>query len=360
VTAPTIASQPGAASPNLSFDIVSSAVPGSRQPVLSDGGTYARLRAEVIAAGILDRSLSFYLPLIFIIFAGYAGSIAAIFVLDGFLFLTLACLSLSFFTVQQAGLMHDSGHRAVFRSKALNDVLGLASCAAIGMVFANWTQRHNTHHAHSNREGMDPDMEVPFIAITKELFESKDRFQRALGRWQVFYYYPLGCIVGFSNRLGSLSYFVRNRSRATLFTFCLYLPAMIAFFILPFVFFSLEKATFVFLLVHLSTGIYLANCFAPNHKAMPVVERGTRMSFIEQQVTTSRNVRGGRVTDVLLVGLNYQVDHHLFPSCPRNKLHLLKPYVQRACEELGLPYNEAGFIETNRLLLRQLRLASRA
>jgi fatty acid desaturase len=274
--------------------------------------------------------------------------------------LTLACLSLSFFTVQQAGLMHDSGHRAVFRSKRLNDLLGLANGAAIGMVFANWTARHNTHHAQSNREGMDPDMEVPFIAITKELFQAKDPLQRALGRWQAFYYYPLGCIVGFSNRLGSVSYFLRNRTWKSLFLFGLYLPAVVAFYILPFVFFPLEKATFVFLLVHLSTGVYLANCFAPNHKAMPVVGRDSRMSFIEQQIITSRNVRGGRLTDVILVGLNYQVDHHLFPSCPRNKLPLLRPYVQRACAELGLPYTEASFIETNRLLLRQLRLASRA
>ena len=324
----------------------------------SGGHAYARLRAEVLAAGILNRSPSFYLPLILVTFVGYGLSIWAIVSFDAYLPLALACLSFSFFTVQQAGLLHDGGHRAVFESTRLNDVLGFVSSAVIGMVFANWKKRHNAHHARPNQMDLDPDLEIPFIALTKELLRSKDDLQRRLGRWQVFYYYPLGSLVAFSNRLGSLSYFIRNPSRQNLWRLCVYLPAMVALFVLPFVIFPPEKALFVFFLVHLSTGIYLANCFAPNHKGMMLVERDAQLSFIEQQVTTSRNVSGGVITNVILVGLNHQVEHHLFPSCPRNKLPLLKPYVLSTCEELGLPYVDESFIETNRSILRKLGAAS--
>ena len=319
---------------------------------------YASLRLKVSAAGILDRSLSFYLPIIAVSFGGYALSALAIVLLEDYLFLAIACIGFSFFSVQLAGLMHDSGHRAVFRSKILNDALGLASSSAIGMVFPNWRSRHNAHHAHPNQEHVDPDMEIPFVAIGKESFLNKDRLQRGLAKWQVFYYYPLGALVGFTNRLGSISYFLRSASPGNHWLLWLYLPGVFSLFVLPFILFPLGKAAFVFFVIHTLTGVYLASCFAPNHKGRPILPRNAGASFIEQQVVTARNVRGGMLTEFLLVGLNYQVEHHLFPTCPRNKLHLLKPFVRRACQDLGIEYSEETFIETNRLLLRQLAAAA--
>ncbi len=88
---------------------------------------------------------------------------------------------------------------------------------------------------------------------------------------------------------------------------------------------------------------------------MPQVARDAGMSFIEQQVITSRNIRGGFFTDTAMVGLNYQIEHHLFPSCPRNKLKLVTPFVQEVCERLNLEYTCVSIVETNRILLRELR-----
>jgi fatty acid desaturase len=84
-----------------------------------------------------------------------------------------------------------------------------------------------------------------------------------------------------------------------------------------------------------------------------------RLSFFEQQVVTARNVKGGFVTDVVLVGLNLQIEHHLFPSCPRNKLRRLVPYVRAACLEANIPYVEMGAIETNRFLMDSLTTVAR-
>jgi fatty acid desaturase len=319
---------------------------------------HAWLKAEVAAARILDRSPVFYGVLIPCIYAGYLLSLLAIVILEDYAFLTAACLCFSFFTVQTAGLMHDSGHRAVFRSGYLNSLLGYASSSLIGMTFPSWQRRHNAHHLHPNQQDLDPDMDVPFIAVTRELFEQKDRLQRAVGRWQAFYYYPLGSLVAFTNRLGSLTYFARNRSARSVLPFCLYVSALFVLFVAPFLVFPLEKAVFVLLLVNLTSGVYLANCFAPNHKGMAVLSPDAQWPFLRQQVETARNVSGGPITDFLLVGLNYQVEHHLFPSCPRNKLPRLKSLVQHACRELDLPYTEVSFLETNRMILRQLRTAT--
>jgi len=321
---------------------------------------YARLKAEITSAGILKRSLSFYWPLILASFAGYALTAWAIVTTDSYLWLTFACLGFSFSTVQLAGLMHDSGHRAVFTSTRGNNLLGLATTAAIGLVFANWMQRHNLHHAHPNQEDVDPDMEVPFLALTSEDYSRKDPVQRFAARWQAYYYYPLGALVSFSNRLGSISYFLQRRPRPNPARLLLYLPAIVILFPGPFLIFPLEKAVFVFFLVHVSTGLYLASCFAPNHKGMITIARDAHVSFLEQQVATSRNVRGGLVTDFLLVGLNYQVEHHLFPACPRNKLKRLAPFVRRVCEEQSLGYAEVSFLRTNRLIVRHLHNVSRS
>jgi fatty acid desaturase len=321
---------------------------------------YARLKAEVSSAGILKRSLSFYLPLILFNFAAYALTAWAIITTDGYVWLTLACLGFSFSTVQLAGLMHDSGHRAVFSSTRANNLLGLASTAAIGMVFPNWMERHNLHHAHPNQEDVDPDMEIPFLALTPEDYSKKDSLQRFAARWQAYYYYPLGALVSFSNRLGSISYFLQHRPRPNSARLLLYLPAIFFLFPGPFLAFPLEKAFFVFFLVHVSTGLYLASCFAPNHKGMLTIARDARVSFLEQQVATSRNVRGGLVTDFMLVGLNYQVEHHLFPACPRNKLKRLAPFVRKVCEEQRLDYSEVSFLRTNRLIVRHLHNVSRS
>jgi fatty acid desaturase len=337
--------------------------PGDRSretPLSQHGAAYAKLKADITSAGILQRSYSFYAALIVFAFGGYALCVWALIAWQSYLALTLACLGFSFFTVQLAGLMHDAGHRAVFNSIRFNNLLGLASTAAIAMVFPSWTERHNRHHAKPNQDGIDPDIEVPFIALSEADYDSKDPAQRFAARWQAYYYYPLGAIVGFSNRFGNLTYFLSHaRTRENLARLAVYLPAMVFLFAGPFLVFSLEKALFVFFVAHVTSGIYLASCFAPNHKGMRTIAKNADVSFLEQQVTTSRNVSGGLLTDILLVGLNHQVEHHLFPSCPRNKLGLLRPYVRQTCAELGIEYTEVSFLRTNQFLVSHLHGVSR-
>ncbi len=67
-------------------------------------------------------------------------------------------------------------------------------------------------------------------------------------------------------------------------------------------------------------GLYLGASFAPNHKGMPILDAADRSDFLRRQVLTSRNVRGGWLTDLVMGGLNYQIEHHLFPSMPRPNL----------------------------------------
>ena len=59
-------------------------------------------------------------------------------------------------------------------------------------------------------------------------------------------------------------------------------------------------------------------------------------------------MRGGPLVDLALGGLNYQIEHHLFPSMPRANLRRARPLVRAFCAEHGIPYHETGLVESYR------------
>jgi fatty acid desaturase len=101
-------------------------------------------------------------------------------------------------------------------------------------------------------------------------------------------------------------------------------------------------------------GLYLGCSFAPNHKGMPTLTEADQLDFLRRQVLTSRNVRGSRFVDFLLGGLNYQIEHHLFPNMPRPNLRRAQPLVREFCRQHDLPYAEATLVGSYSEALRHL------
>ena len=101
-------------------------------------------------------------------------------------------------------------------------------------------------------------------------------------------------------------------------------------------------------------GVYMGSSFAPNHKGMPVVGKDEKVDFLRRQVLTSRNIRGSLLTDLALGGLNYQIEHHLFPSMPRPSLRQAQAPVQAFCAQRGIPYSETGLLASYAQVLRHL------
>jgi len=71
-------------------------------------------------------------------------------------------------------------------------------------------------------------------------------------------------------------------------------------------------------------------------------------------VLTSRNVAGSRLVDWLLGGLNYQIEHHLFPNMPRPNLRRAQPLVRAFCVQHGLNYTEASLFGSYAEAVRHL------
>ena len=87
---------------------------------------------------------------------------------------------------------------------------------------------------------------------------------------------------------------------------------------------------------------------------MPLLSPDDELDYLRRQVLTSRNIRGGRFVDFVFGGLNYQIEHHLFPSMPRPNLRRAQALVRRFCQERQIPYAETSLPASYRLALRHL------
>jgi fatty acid desaturase len=75
---------------------------------------------------------------------------------------------------------------------------------------------------------------------------------------------------------------------------------------------------------------------------MPIQMPYEEWDWLTRQVVTARNIRSSYLTDFLYGGLNYQIEHHLFPTMPCKALRRARPITIEYCREVGLPYHEVG------------------
>jgi fatty acid desaturase len=85
-----------------------------------------------------------------------------------------------------------------------------------------------------------------------------------------------------------------------------------------------------------------ASVFIPNHIGMRRLESGEKLSYLEQQVTTSRDISNPPLLDFYYGGLNAQIEHHLFPRIAHNRYRAMRPIVRAFCVARGIPYQEAS------------------
>ncbi|MBB2911734.1 fatty acid desaturase [Streptosporangium becharense] len=319
------------------------------------GSDFARLSRQITKAGLLERRPGHYIVRSSLVVIAFVGGWAA-FLAVGDSWYQLAVAVLLAVVFAQIGLLaHDLAHRQVFRSRRPSEIAGmLAGNLAIGMSYGWWMDKHTRHHANPNHEDHDPDVSPDFLLWSREQAAESSGLARFIGRRQAFLFFPLLTLEGFNLHVSSVRALTRpvikhrGVEAALLATHAvLYLGAL-------FTVLSPGKAV-AFLLLHQAVfGVYLGCTFAPNHKGMPTLRGEEKLDFLRRQVLTSRNVRGGKVLDVVLGGLNYQIEHHLFPSMPMPNLRRAQPIVRAYCEELGVAYLESGLVDSYAQALRHL------
>ncbi|HEY6739254.1 MAG TPA: acyl-CoA desaturase, partial [Actinopolymorphaceae bacterium] len=305
-------------------------------------------------SGLLDRRRVYYIIRFAIVLGLFAAGWVAFFAIGESWWQLFVAAFMGVMFTQIAFLGHDVGHRQVFASKRTTQIAGLLlGNLGICLGYGWWIGKHTRHHSNPNHVDDDPDVGVGVIIWSEEQAnERRGALSRWLGGRQAFWFFPILLLEGLNLHVASFRSLwdpevKRKPIEATLLVLhvVLYLAALFA--VLP------VGMAAAFLLVHLGVfGVYMGCSFAPNHKGMPLLDE--KMDFLRKQVLTSRNVRGNVLVDYALGGLNYQVEHHLFPSMPMPNLRKAQPIIRDYCEKLGVPYTETGLLQSYKEILGYL------
>jgi fatty acid desaturase len=339
----------------MSLDLLS-ARRGS--PATGRGSDYAELSRQVKQAGLLDRRPAYYALKITGNLALFALGWVVFALLGRSWWQLLVAVFLAVMFTQVAFVGHDAGHKQIFGSKRANDLLGrLHGSLLVGLSYDWWVDKHNRHHAHPNREGHDPDISNGAIAFT----EAHARARRGLGvllaRSQAYLFFPMLLLEGLNLHVASvraLLHRTRMSPKAKLAEAILLLAHAAGYLMALFFILSPVQAVCFLIVQQGLFGLYMGCSFAPNHKGMPIMGEDEKVDYLRRQVLTSRNVRGGRFTDFALGGLNYQIEHHLFPSMPRPSLRRARALVRVYCEQHAIPYTETSLARSYTDVLRHL------
>ncbi|MDQ3579535.1 MAG: acyl-CoA desaturase, partial [Actinomycetota bacterium] len=231
--------------------------------------------------------------------------------------------------------------------------LGYLHSGITGISYQWWVGKHNKHHANPNHEGEDPDIEIGVLAFSREQSWSKRGVARWITQRQAFLFFPLLLTEAIMLRIASVEAVARREIKSARLEGGMLAAHLVCYLVPLFLVLSPGKAV-LFIVIHQGLmGVYLGCSFAPNHKGMPIID-GEKVDFLRKQVLTSRNVTGGPWVDYALGGLNYQIEHHLFPNMPRANLRRAQPLVRDYCESNGIPYAECGLLASYAQVLRHL------
>ena len=320
------------------------------------GSDYANLMRRVRNAGLLNTRRAYYITKIAVtgtlLAAGWVG-----FALLGETWWQLGIAAFLAIVFTQLGFIgHDAGHRQIFRSRRANDVVGLLhGNLAIGLSYGWWVDKHNRHHAHPNTDGKDPDLEIDALAFTVGQASAKrSRVTRFIARHQRYLFFPLLMLEGLQLHVNSVQAVRRRGLRHRGWEVLMLGLHLAGYLTIVLLVLSPVKALVFIVVQQALFGLYLGCSFAPNHKGMPLLSADDQTDFLRRQVLTSRNVRGNWFVDYALGGLNYQIEHHLFPNMPRPNLRRSQPLIKKFCLQHDVPFCETTLLRSYALALGHL------
>jgi fatty acid desaturase len=267
---------------------------------------------------------------------------------------------LAFVFTQIAFMGHDAGHRQMFQSARRTAAFGLLCTLLTAISYSWWTEKHNQHHRNPNHLEQDPDVRLQFLAFSDEQSGNAQGLSRAIVKHQAHLFFPLLLLQSFAIRFRSIKFLLSERARFRVIeALCMGVHALIYLGVV-FALLGVWQGM-AFILAHqMLFGLYMGSVFAPNHKGMLMLQGNNHLDRLRQQVLTARNVRAHPVTDFWFGGLNYQIEHHLFPHLARNKLKAAQATVKSFCQARAIPYCETSLFQSYADTLRHLHRVSAA
>ncbi|MCU1437066.1 MAG: acyl-CoA desaturase [Naasia sp.] len=328
--------------------------PGTAQA--AHASDYTALAKEIKAAGLLRRRPLWYTARTVILAAALGLGFVLLFTLGQTWWQLLVAVYFAVVFTQIAFLAHDGAHRQIFESGKRNAWFSLITGnLLVGLSVGWWEHKHGRHHANPNTVGKDGDIVPGAIVFTKEDAAERTGVIRWLTSKQGYFFFPILLLSGIDLHISAIKSVagkddVKHRGVEAV----LLATRLIGFPILVFLALGPVLGA-AFMLVQLfAFGFYMGGSFAPNHKGMRIIGADEKVDYLRRQVLTSRNISGSWVIPTALGGLNYQVEHHLFPNMPSVNLRKARPIVRRYCDELGVPYTETTLLQSWGMVVRYI------
>ena len=316
---------------------------------------YTEVSQRVKEQGLLRRAGWFYLMVGVLIVLGLSGAVTGFVLLGNSWFQLLIAAAFGVLFTQVAFLAHEAGHKQILTSAPANARLARILAGTIGMSFSWWDSKHTRHHGNPNRVSKDPDIAIDTISFVEEDAATAKGLRRWITLRQGWLFFPLLTLEGLNlHRLSFQHLFSRGAVKGRWIELAIVFGRFALILVPVFLLLPVGMA-FAFMGVQLAVfGVYMGASFAPNHKGMPVIAPDAKLDFFSKQVRTSRNIRGGWWATSLLGGLNYQIEHHLFPNMPRPHLRKARVIVREFCEKLDVPYTETSLLTSYGIVIRYL------
>lgn len=254
------------------------------------------------------------------------------------------------------GIMHDANHGAYSKNEPMNGFLGKI-IMFVGGFATNWKIQHNIlHHSYTNIEGLDEDVIAPFGLMRfspNEKLKKAHRFQH----WYAWFFYgfmtlawstfkDFGQILRYQ-KAGLIE--TQNKKFTTLFT-GLVLNKLIYFafiLLIPMLFVptSWWMVLIGFLVMHFVAGLILATIFQLAHVVSDTHFPSSEKALedlpnwsVHQLSTTSNFAPDSKIMNWFIGGLNFQIEHHLFPNICHVHYKNLSKIVRETAAEFNIPY----------------------
>ena len=319
------------------------------------------LRAELTGAGLFEHRTAATWAKLVLLLIGFSALIVAALMLPWWWCFLLAPLA-AIPAVSLAMIAHEAAHGSFSGSQRHNQiVLHLVFPMFGGLSALHWKNKHNhLHHGHPNIEGRDPDLEIWPMALSRATYDESNAFRRWFQRRaQAYMFWPLTLFLAFSMRLASLRH-LRGRIRAkgidrevALDVGCL-VAHYTLWLVVPSIWLGVLPVLAFYAGIWAVGGLLLGLIFAPAHIGLPVVLDQDNPWL--HQLTSTRNFHMSRALSWFFVGLDFQVEHHMFPRIPHQHLPRASAIARTWCARLGVPHQSipyaAGVADVTRYLRR--------
>lgn len=342
---------------SLFFDTLKSKVEDyfTKNNIKKKTGNYKLYTKTYVFLGLL---LLLYFIILFL--PAHPAIILTLFALEG---LTLAGIGFN--------VMHDAAHGSYSAKPWVNDMMA-HSLDMIGGSTYYWKTKHNIiHHTFTNIDGMDDDIEIPFMRTTEQQkLRWHHRFQHIYSLILYCFQYLFWVFYAdfkkyFTGKINGMK--IPKMKVKDHFIFWIAKSfSIFILFVLPVIMLGWKVGLLGLLVLFLVTGITISVVFQMAHvveeRDFPVPDSATSKMedewAIHQIKTTANFATRNKFLTWTLGGLNFQVEHHLFPRISHIHYPALNKIVKETCSEFKLPYGEfpslLGAIQSHLRLLKSL------